>query len=191
MDESGRKIFVSYKYIDADVQSLPSVVEPTWPCDYVDYIKNNLLKENDIYKGENSDEDISLWEEEEIWEHLKDKIYDSTITIVLISPNMKEPRKWQRSQWIPWDISFSVRETTRSNRTSHRNALLAVILPDRNGSYTYYDKDNLFPILKSNIENGYTYVVTWNDFLKYTQEDINIAFSHKEDTPAYKIVKSV
>lgn len=27
MDESGRKIFVSYKYIDADVQSLPSVVE--------------------------------------------------------------------------------------------------------------------------------------------------------------------
>ena len=103
MDESGRKIFVSYKYIDADVQSLPSVVEPTWPCDYVDYIKNNLLKENDIYKGENSDEDISLWEEEEIWEHLKDKIYDSTITIVLISPNMKEPRKWQRSQWIPWE----------------------------------------------------------------------------------------
>ena len=191
MDESGRKIFVSYKYIDADVQSLTSVVEPTWPCDYVDYIKNNLLKENDIYKGENSDEDISLWEEEEIWEHLKDKIYDSTITIVLISPNMKEPRKWQRSQWIPWEISFSVRETTRSNRTSHRNALLAVILPDRNGSYTYYDKDNLFPILKSNIENGYTYVVTWNDFLKYTQEDINIAFSHKEDTPAYKIVKSV
>lgn len=191
MDESGRKIFVSYKYIDADVQSLPSVVEPTWPCDYVDYIKNNLLKENDIYKGENSDEDISLWEEEEIWEHLKDKIYDSTITIVLISPNMKEPRKWQRSQWIPWEISFSVRETTRSNRTSHRNALLAVILPDRNGSYTYYDKDNLFPILKSNIKNGYTYVVTWNDFLKYTQEDINIAFSHKEDTPAYKIVKSV
>ena len=191
MDESGRKIFVSYKYIDADVQSLPSVVEPTWPCDYVDYIKNNLLKENDIYKGENSDEDISLWEEEEIWEHLKDKIYDSTITIVLISPNMKEPRKWQRSQWIPWEISFSVRETTRSNRTSHINALLAVILPDRNGSYTYYDKDNLFSILKSNIENGYTYVVTWNDFLKYTQEDINIAFSHKEDTPAYKIVKSV
>ena len=191
MDESGRKIFVSYKYIDADVQSLPSVVEPTWPCDYVDYIKNNLLKENDIYKGENSDEDISLWEEEEIWEHLKDKIYDSTITIVLISPNMKELRQWQRSQWIPWEISFSVRETTRSNRTSHRNALLAVILPDRNGSYTYYDKDNLFPILKSNIENGYTYVVTWNDFLKYTQEDINIAFSHKEDTPAYKIVKSV
>ena len=191
MDESGRKIFVSYKYIDADVQSLPSVVEPTWPCDYVDYIKNNLLKENDIYKGENSDEDISLWEEEEIWEHWKDKIYDSTLTIVLISPNMKEPRKWQRSQWIPWEISFSVRETTRSNRTSHRNALLAVILPDRNGSYTYYDKDNLFPILKSNIENGYTYVVTWNDFLKYTQEDINIAFSHKEDTPAYKIVKSV
>lgn len=86
MDESGRKIFVSYKYIDADVQSLPSVVEPTWPCDYVDYIKNNLLKENDIYKGENSDEDISLWEEEEIWEHLKDKIYDSIQKVGTVMP---------------------------------------------------------------------------------------------------------
>ncbi len=142
----GRKIFVSYKYKDDDVKAIPDVIQPTWPCDYVDYIQNNVLSDDDIYKGEKSDEDISLWDEYKIWEHLKDKIYDSTITIVLISPNMKEQKKHQRSQWIPWEISFSLRETTRKNRTSYSNAILAVILPDKNGSYNYYDRNVLFPI---------------------------------------------
>ena len=157
----GRKIFVSYKYKDSDVEELSGVASPTWPCDYVNYIVNNILQKDDIYKGENSDEDISSWTEDAIWEHLKDKIYDSTITIVLISPNMKEPGKWQRSQWIPWEISYSLRETTRNDKTSHNNAILAVILPNKNGSYDYYDKDDLFPILKDNIDNGYIYVVIY------------------------------
>lgn len=131
----GRKVFVSYKYKDSDVESLASATQPTWPCDYVDYIRDNILDDDDIYKGENSDEDISSWDEDDIWDHLKDKIYDSTITIVLVSPNMKEPGKWQRSQWIPWEISYSLRETTRNDRTSHNNAILAVILPNKKGSY--------------------------------------------------------
>lgn len=187
----GRKVFVSYKYKDYDVKMMPGVRQPTWPCDYVDYIKNKVLCGNDVYKAENSDEDISSWGEDTIWNHLKDKIYDSTITIVLISPNMKETGKRQRSQWIPWEISFSIRETTRNNRTSHRNAILAVILPDENGSYGYYDKDNLFPILKSNIENGYIHVVTWDNFSKYPQTCMDIAFRYKDKTPSDKIVKSI
>lgn len=187
----GRKVFVSYKYKDSDVQILPDVMQPTWPCDYVDYIQKRVLFEDDIYKGEKSDEDISNWSEDDIWEHLKEKIYDSTITILLISPNIKEPMKWQRSQWIPWEISYSVRETTRNNRTSHRNALLAVILPNKAGRYDYFDVDDVFPILKSNIENGYAYVVTWEDFVKYPQLDMNIAFSHKDNTPSYMIVKAL
>ena len=187
----GRKVFVSYKYKDNNVKMISGVTQPTWPCDYVDYIKNQVLSSDDIYKGEESNEDISHWSEEAIWNHLKNKIYDSTLTIVLISPNMKEIGKWQRSQWIPWEISFSVRETMRNNRTSHRNAILAVILPDKNGSYVYYNKNNLFPILKSNIENGYIYEVTWDKFLQYPQEYMDIAFEHKKNTPAYKIVKSL
>ena len=55
----------------------------------------------------------------------------------------------------------------------------------------YYDKNNLFPILKSNIDNGYAYVVTWEDFLKYASADISIAFEHKDSTPSYKIIKSL
>ena len=73
----------------------------------------------------------------------------------------------------------------------YRNALLAVILPNKAGKYDYFDKDTTFPILKSNIENGYAYVVTWEDFLKYPQIDMDIAFGHKDETPSYKIVKTV
>lgn len=55
----GRKVFVSYKYQDDDVQAIPDIIQPTWPCDYVDYIQNNVLSADDIYKGEKSGEDIS------------------------------------------------------------------------------------------------------------------------------------
>lgn len=43
----GRKVFVSYKYKDNDVKELPNVTQPTWPCDYVDYIRpliNDFLR---------------------------------------------------------------------------------------------------------------------------------------------------
>ena len=82
MNELGKKIFVSYKYKDNDVKMMPNVTQPTWPCDYVDYIKNKVLCDDDIYKGENSDEDISSWSEDAIWNHLKNKIYDSTLATV-------------------------------------------------------------------------------------------------------------
>jgi len=187
----GRKVFVSYKYKDKDVKALPGVEPYTWVRDYVDYIEDHIVKKGNVYKGEDNTEDLSDRSESYIWEHLKDKIYDSSVTIVLISPNMREPGKWQRSQWIPWEIAYSLRETRRSDYTSHNNAILAVILPDKNGSYNYYRKDNLFPILKDNIDNGYIYVVDWEDFLKYTDIDIDMAFDHRNETPSYKIVKTL
>lgn len=188
----GYKIFVSYKYKDTDVEALPGIKPYTWCRDYVDFIESHIISKMDhIYKGEENNEDLSDKSEDYIWNHLKDKIYDSTVTIVLISPNMKESGKWERSQWIPWEISYSLRETTRNDRTSHNNAILAVILPDKQGSYNYYKKNNLFSILKNNIDNGYIYVVTWEDFKKYNQTDIKMAFDYRKNTPAYKIVKSI
>lgn len=187
----GRKVFVSYKFKDYDVMEIKNVTQPTWPCDYVNYIKEKVLSNDHVYKGEQSDEDISDWQEDRIWEHLKNKIFDSSITIVLISPNMKESGKWQRSQWIPWEICYSLRETTRNDRTSHNNAILGVILPNRMGKYDYYNKNDLFPILKNNIDNGYSYIVTWEDFLKYPNIDIDMAFSNRDKTPEYKIYKTL
>ena len=37
---------------------------------------------------------------------------------------------------------YSLRETVRSDRKSHRNAILAVVLPDKQGNYEYALKSN-------------------------------------------------
>jgi hypothetical protein len=187
----GRKIFVSYKYKDRDVQGLPGVSNFTWVRDYVDYIADHLIESGNIYKGEDNTEDLSNKSDEYIWGHLKNKIYDSSVTIVLISPNMRESYKWERSQWIPWEIAYSLRETRRSDYTSHSNAILAVILPNKSGSYSYYKKDNLFTILRENIDNGYIFLVQWDDFIKHTNSYIELAIQRKENTPTSRIVKTV
>jgi len=52
----------------------------------------------------------------------------------MISPSMKDNNRIQKFQWIPWEISFSLKETTRNDQTSHTNAICAIVLPDKNGS---------------------------------------------------------
>lgn len=135
----GKKVFVSYKYADTDVEALPgsSIWVPTKVRNYVDMLENYFDSSDHIYKGESDNEDLSHLSDDQIWEKLKDRIYDSSITIVMISPGMKTYLP-EREQWIPWEISYSLKEMTRSDRTSHSNAVLAVVLPDRNGSYDYY-----------------------------------------------------
>ena len=161
----GRKIFVSYKHGDSNVAKLSNYYQNT-ARDYVDYLIDNTIND-EIYKGEGN-EDLSEFKDETIKTRLKDKIHDSSVTIVLISPNMKERYKSEREQWIPWEISYSLKEITRNDKTSHTNAILAVVLPDRNGSYSYYlnkcnrvsgcdarnhNTDILFQILRDNMFN--------------------------------------
>jgi hypothetical protein len=142
------KIFISYKYKDDDVLAISSgnhlrdVLFPTTVRTYVDKLEEYFDKaEFVIYKGESDDEDLSYLSDDQIWEKLKDRIFDSTVTIVMISPKMKESNRRDSSQWIPWEISYSLKEMTRNGRTSHSNALLAVVLPDSNGSYEYFVTD--------------------------------------------------
>ena len=90
----------------------------------------------------------------------------------MISPNMKEKYRTEKSQWIHWEIAYSLRETTRGDRTSHSNAILAVILPDRNYQYNYYQtpfsfqradgqwhtsEDTVFTIIRKNQNNRLSY----------------------------------
>lgn len=144
----GHKIFVSYKYHDNNVRHISNnPFSNDTVRDYVDTLESYIDNSDNIYKGESDDENLSMLSEETIWSKLKDRIYDSTLTIVMISPNMKESYKKDRDQWIPWEISYSLKEVSRKNASgnpvnSASNAMLALVLPDRNSSYSYYIEDH-------------------------------------------------
>lgn len=167
----GHKIFVSYKFADDQVKNLSGQKNST-VRDYVDKLENYFDSSSHIYKGESSGEDLSELAEETIWSKLRDRIFDSTMTIVFISPGMKESWKAEKDQWIPWEVSFSLRTTTRKKQngdtyTSNPNAMLAVVLPDPNGSYDYFleqksccsegclmhHTNNTFSIIRQNMFN--------------------------------------
>ena len=213
-----RKIFVSYKHGDRDVNGNNNTAR-----DYVDHLIDKVL-DDEIYKGE-GDEDLSEFKDETIETHLKDKVYDSSVTLVLISPNMKDDSD-ENNQWIPWEISYSLKEVTRNGRTSESNAILAVILPDSNDSYEYFIEENicnycnarrlktdtLFSILKNNMfnrkqkeysgchhhsgkvysgESSYIISVKWSDFISDKDKYINRSITLKDKKEEYNIQKVV
>lgn len=189
----GNKIFISYKYNDSNVRSVPRISD-TYPKvrDYVTWLEYKFTnRTSHIYKGESDNEDLSDKSDDYIWKKLKDKIFDSSITIVLISPNMKESRRWEKSQWIPWEISYSLRETPRSNYTSHSNAILGVVLPDQYDNYSYYNTMTLFDILKKNIDIGYIPIVKWDDFKYNCDYYLDKAYQAQKNTPKYQISKNI
>ncbi|NLR83048.1 TIR domain-containing protein [Chitinophaga eiseniae] len=216
----GKKIFISYKYADTQVASLP--YKPfTTVRDYVDTIQNKLDHTNHINKGEDDGESMATLADSTIGSKLGDKIFDSTITIVLISKGMKENRP-DKDQWIPWEISYSLREQSRQGRTSKTNAVLGVVLPDQINSYDYYYRYNptcnsttqftgqLFDILKKNMfnhknpktrycngnlihegETSFIKTVRWCDFILDMDYYINIALEILENKENYNVCKSI
>ena len=159
----GKKIFVSYKYADRLVRPLANIFNTT-ARDYVDILQSKMDFSDHIFKGEDDGEDIGSLADSTIGSKLGDKIFDSTVTIVFISKGMKDNSSDDK-QWIPWEISYSLREQSRQGRISKTNAVLAVILPDNLGTYDFYYRHNpdcnsithltgnLFTILKENMFN--------------------------------------
>lgn len=167
------KIFVSYKYWDNMVDQ--KLDRKYWADDateatgrgYANYLED-LIGEDHIYKGESDEESLQGKTDEQIWEYLKPKVHDSSVTLIVISPGMKDVSESEENQWIPQEVRYSLWEVERGDKTSATNALLGVILPDRNGSYGYiwgrsscahcqhirmFRKDALFSILHKNVFN--------------------------------------
>ena len=112
------KTFISYKYSEA--QSLR------------DRIIEALGADATYYRGETSDSpDLTDTSTENIKRNLRDMMYDTSVTIVIISPHMKE------SKWIDWEIEYCLKSITRKNRTSHTNGIVGVIMKC-NGGYSWF-----------------------------------------------------
>ncbi len=167
------KVFVSYKHRDGSVEQIPNMIVPeygiTTARSYVDILDPVLTRLGHICKAEDSGEDMNGLSEETIASKLADRLYDSTVTVVLISKGMHEQGKSEKEQWIPWEASYSLKENTRGGRTSATNAMIAVVLPDENGSYDYFvidhnclwcrsrtwHQNNIFKLLGLNMFNRY------------------------------------
>lgn len=112
------KTFISYKYSEAQ-QLRDDIIEA-------------LGDDATYYKGERSDSpDLTDTSTENIKKNLKDMMYDTSVTIVIISPNMK------KSKWIDWEIEYCLKNITRKDRTSHTNGVVGVIMKN-NGGYDWF-----------------------------------------------------
>lgn len=172
----GRKIFVSYKYADEKVAKLQdryyeevnSVMQwnyrNTRVRDYVDLIQDKIGKDN-INLGEKDGESLENFSDEKIETLLKQRIRQCSVTIVVISKGMKDNTKIEKDQWIPWEISYSIRVVPTGGNTKQMNAVLGVVLPDETGNFNWYYTSNsecnctthhtsqLFNILSDNMFN--------------------------------------
>ena len=126
------KVFISYKHKDSNVYNYSA-------RHYVNYLDDLLTRNGDnIFKGEKDNESMAEFADITIETKLKGKIFDSSVTIVLISPNMFDRSEAEKDQWIPNEISYSLRnDKKRGDKTSKTNAMIAVVLPDINESYEY------------------------------------------------------
>ena len=199
------KTFISYKYSEA--QQLR------------DDIIAALGDDATYYKGETSDSpDLTDTSTENIKKHLTDMMYDTSVTIVIISPKMKE------SKWIDWEIAYCLKNISRKGRTSHTNGVVGVIMK-HNGGYDWFKNINtnedgctsfsyrselVYDIINNNrfnqtptvyscdtcktvdaLTGSYIAYVEEETFLKNPDKYINNAYDKSEnDASGYTIVKS-
>jgi hypothetical protein len=172
----GRKIFVSYKYKDEKVAKLQELYHEevdgkmiyntrnTRVRDYIDKLQEKIGKEN-MNLGERDGESLEDFSDKQIETLLKQRIRQCSVTIVIISKGMKDSALDENKQWIPWEVSYSLRVVPTEGNTKQMNAVLGVVLPDESGSYEWYYKENpncnsvtnqtgqLFKILRDNMFN--------------------------------------
>lgn len=104
-----RKTFISYKYSEARALR--------------DRIIEALGDDATYYQGETADSpDLTDTSTENIRKNLKAMMVGTSVTIVAISPNIKE------SKWIDWEIEYSLKEIRRADRVLRTNGVVGVIM---------------------------------------------------------------
>ena len=112
-----RKTFICYKYSEAR--------------NLRDQILGALGDDATYYQGETADSpDLTDTTTENIKRNLTDMIHGTSVTIVVVSPNLKD------SKWVDWEIEYSFKEITREDRTSRSNGVVGVIMK-HNGGYDW------------------------------------------------------
>jgi len=199
------KTFISYKYSDAR--------------ELRDRIIEALGDDATYYKGEDGySDDLSSFKAETIKEHLKDMLFDTTVTIVVISPEMLQ------SNWIDWEIEYSLREYTRNGISSHTNGVVGVIMNDWSGgtgwikttyrnadgcSSVSHDESKLFKIINDNrfnqtpkqyacemcrtvdaLNGSYIALVDEDAFLSNPSQYIDNAFGKSQNLLNYNLCKT-
>lgn len=199
------KTFISYKYSEA--RNLRNSI--------IDALGNDAI----YYQGETSSSpDLSDTSTENIKKNLTDMMYDTSVTIVIISPNMKN------SNWIDWEIEYSLKNITRQGRTSHTNGVVGVIMKF-NGGYSWlkttstngdgctsssYDESKVYSIINNNrfnqnpkkyscdtcktvnaLTGSYIAYVEEETFLSDPQKYIDNAYDKSEnDAAGYDLTKT-
>lgn len=198
-----KKTFISYKYDEAQE------------------LRNKILvklgQDAKYYRGETSNSpDLSDSTTERIKEYLKDMIFSTSVTIVIISPRMIY------SKWIDWEIEYSLHNYKRGDITSRSNGVVAVIM-NINGSTDWlkihsinthglykvqFRNEYLFPIISRNhynsnpplkhcndcntydsLKGSYITMVDENEFLNYPDYYINNAYDKSKQLSNYILKK--
>lgn len=118
-----RKTFISYKHSESQ--------------DLRDKIIKSPGEDASYYQGETVDSpDLTDTSTENIKENLKDMMYNTSVTIVIISPNVKQ------SKWIDQELEYCLKRISRKNRKSQTNGIVAVI-QKVNGGYSWFKTSNI------------------------------------------------
>lgn len=181
-----RKTFISYKYSESK--------------ELRDKILEALGEDARYYKGETSESpDRTDQTTDTIKNALKDMIYQTSVLIVIASPDMNS------SNWIEWEIKYALRSQKRGDTTSQPNGVVVVIkeesgsvawlmnrmVGDDGCNYRNYNNHYLPEIIKANRFNRKTPEYSCEHCATYSSTEgsyITIA-TQKEflDDPGYYI----
>ena len=160
------------------------------------------------YRGETSDSpDLTDRITETIRRNLANMIYDTSVIIVIVSPNMRFSKRME------WEIKYALREQSRDGRTSHTNGVICVVQKNDLASifYSYdgyawaknkfgWDNWKLFDIINNNRNNkkwnapyyfysNYIDIVTEDEFLRNPSKYIEDAYNKSKNIEFYDIKK--